>query len=33
MYLRFSKEGRKISFRKAFSIILPAVLIGQAIGR
>lgn len=33
VYLMFSKGGRKINLRKAFTIILPAVLIGQAIGR
>ncbi|AXE60602.1 prolipoprotein diacylglyceryl transferase [[Mycoplasma] phocae] len=33
MYIIFSKKGEKIDLRKAFSIILPAVLIGQAIGR
>lgn len=33
VYLMFSKGGRKINLRKVFTIILPAVLIGQAIGR
>ena len=33
LFLLFSKQGKKISIRKAMTIILPAVLIGQAIGR
>ncbi|RMA78564.1 prolipoprotein diacylglyceryl transferase [Metamycoplasma subdolum] len=33
MYVSFGKSGKKINLRKAMSIILPAVLIGQAIGR
>ncbi|MDC8900366.1 prolipoprotein diacylglyceryl transferase [Metamycoplasma hyosynoviae] len=33
IYLLFGKRAKKINIRKAFSIILPAVLIGQAIGR
>ncbi|AZZ65253.1 prolipoprotein diacylglyceryl transferase [Metamycoplasma phocicerebrale] len=33
MYIIFSKNPKKIDLKKAFSIILPAVLIGQAIGR
>ncbi|BAP39753.1 prolipoprotein diacylglyceryl transferase [Metamycoplasma canadense] len=33
IYIVFSKNAKKIDLKKAFSIILPAVLIGQAIGR
>ncbi|MBN4089732.1 prolipoprotein diacylglyceryl transferase [Mycoplasma enhydrae] len=33
LYIVFSKNQKKIDLKKAFSIILPAVLIGQAIGR
>ncbi|TPR53691.1 prolipoprotein diacylglyceryl transferase [Metamycoplasma neophronis] len=33
LYVVFSKNPKKIDLKKAFSIILPAVLIGQAIGR
>lgn len=33
MYIVFSKNPKKIDLKKAFSIILPAVFIGQAIGR
>ncbi|PZW01450.1 prolipoprotein diacylglyceryl transferase [Metamycoplasma auris] len=33
MYIIFSKDAKSIDLKKAFSIILPAVLIGQAIGR
>ncbi|WP_412031409.1 prolipoprotein diacylglyceryl transferase [Metamycoplasma buccale] len=33
MYIIFSKSKEKIDLKKAFTIILPAVLIGQAIGR
>ncbi len=33
LYILFSKTEEKIDLKKAFSIILPAVLIGQAIGR
>ncbi|ACF07330.1 Prolipoprotein diacylglyceryl transferase [Metamycoplasma arthritidis] len=32
-YITFSKSANKIDIKKAFSIIIPAVLIGQAIGR
>ncbi|AWX42987.1 Prolipoprotein diacylglyceryl transferase [Metamycoplasma cloacale] len=32
-YVVFSKHPKRIDLKKAFSIILPAVLIGQAIGR
>lgn len=33
MYIIFSKNPKRIDLKKAFSIILPAVLIGQVIGR
>ncbi|MGX9339335.1 prolipoprotein diacylglyceryl transferase [Mycoplasma sp. 332] len=33
LYIVFSKNPKRINLRKAFSIILPAVFIGQAIGR
>ncbi|WP_261368964.1 prolipoprotein diacylglyceryl transferase [Mycoplasma struthionis] len=33
IYAVFSKHPKRIDIKKAFSIILPAVLIGQAIGR
>ncbi|TPE57562.1 prolipoprotein diacylglyceryl transferase [[Mycoplasma] falconis] len=33
LYIVFSKNPKKIDLKVAFSIILPAVLIGQAIGR
>ncbi len=33
LYIIFSKNPKRIDLKKAFSIILPAVLIGQAIGR
>ncbi|AWX69301.1 prolipoprotein diacylglyceryl transferase [[Mycoplasma] anseris] len=33
LYILFSKNKKKIDLRKAFTIILPAVLIGQTIGR
>ncbi|WP_330463677.1 prolipoprotein diacylglyceryl transferase [Metamycoplasma gateae] len=33
IYIIFSKNPKRIDLKKAFSIILPAVLIGQVIGR